>query len=80
MFDYARLEDGRIVERIQQSDTFSQLRQMYSGAAKKIVTITLVGLTALIVLRGRKDARRARRVALGTVARAGSHVQRQDYP
>jgi predicted ester cyclase len=29
MFDYARLEDGRIVERIQQSDTLSQLTQMY---------------------------------------------------
>lgn len=35
MFDYARLEDGRIVERVQQSDTLSQLRQMYAGAAKK---------------------------------------------
>jgi hypothetical protein len=65
MFDYARLEDGRIVERIQQSDTLSQLRQMYSGAAKKIVTITLVGLTALIVLRGRKGR------AAGAKSRAG---------
>ncbi len=37
MFDYARLEDGRIVERIQQSDTLSQLRQMYAGAAKRAV-------------------------------------------
>ena len=35
MFDYARIEDGRIVERIQQSDTLSQLTQMYGGAAKK---------------------------------------------
>jgi hypothetical protein len=65
MFDYARLEDGRIVERIQQSDTLSQLRQMYSGAAKKIVTITLVGLTTLIVLRGRKGR------AAGAKSRAG---------
>ncbi len=39
MFDYARIEDGRIVERIQQSDTLSQMRQMYSGAAKKAVAI-----------------------------------------
>ncbi len=54
MFDYARLEDGRIVERIQQSDTLSQLRQMYSGAAKKGVAIALVGVTALIALGGRK--------------------------
>ena len=29
MFDYARFEDGRIVERIQQSDTLSQMRQIY---------------------------------------------------
>ena len=28
MFDYARIEDGRIVERIQQSHTLSQLTQM----------------------------------------------------
>lgn len=35
MFDYATIEDGRVVERIQQSDTLSQLRQMYAGAAKK---------------------------------------------
>ena len=35
MFDYATIKDGRIVERIQQSDTLSQLRQMYAGAAKK---------------------------------------------
>jgi predicted ester cyclase len=67
MFDYARLEDGRIVERIQQSDTLSQLRQMYSGAAKKIVTIALVGLTTLIVLRGRKGR------AAGAKSRAGDH-------
>jgi predicted ester cyclase len=35
MFDYATIRDGRIVERIQQSDTLSQMRQMYAGAAKK---------------------------------------------
>ena len=35
MFDNAGIEDGRIVERIQQSDTLSQLTQMYGGAAKK---------------------------------------------
>jgi hypothetical protein len=31
MFDYARLEDGRIVERIRQPNTLAQLRQIYSG-------------------------------------------------
>ncbi|MGI8910316.1 MAG: ester cyclase [Rubrobacteraceae bacterium] len=35
MFDYAAIEDGRIVERIQQSDTLSQMRQMYAPAAKR---------------------------------------------
>ncbi len=44
MFDYARLEDGRIVERVQQSDTLSQLGQMYGGAAKKAVAVLGAGL------------------------------------
>jgi predicted ester cyclase len=56
MFDYARLEDGRIVERIQQSDTLSQLRQMYSGAAKKAGLAAGAGLlgAALLALRPRR--------------------------
>lgn len=35
MFDYARIEDGRIVERIQQSDTLSQLTQMYGAPPRR---------------------------------------------
>lgn len=57
MFDYARLEDGRIVERVQQSDTLSQLRQMYSGATKKAGLAAgagLLGAAALFALRGRR--------------------------
>src|SRR5918998_1129200 len=50
MFDYARLEDGRIVERIQQSDTLSQLRQMYSGAAKKAGLAAGAGLMGAALL------------------------------
>ena len=51
MFDYARIEDGRIVERIQQSDTLSQLRQMYSGTAKKgAVVAGLLGAATLFAL------------------------------
>lgn len=50
MFDYARIEDGRIVERVQQSDTLSQMRQMYAGAAKKVVVLGGV-VSALAVLR-----------------------------
>ena len=36
MFDYARLEDGSIVERVQQSDALSQLRQIYAGAPRRL--------------------------------------------
>jgi len=59
MFDYARLEDGRIVERIQQSDTLSQLGQMYLGAAKKTAAVAGVGLlgAALLALGGRRRSR-----------------------
>ena len=66
MFDYARLEDGRIVERIQQSDTLSQLGQMYLGAAKKAAAVAGVGLL------GRRTARPGWQAAVsasGTVAR-----------
>ncbi len=62
MFDYARLEDGRIVERIQQSDTLSQLTQMYAGAAKKaaVAGASLLGAAALFALRGRTGLPRVR--------------------
>jgi len=57
MFDYARLEDGRIMERMQQSVTLSQFRQMYSGAAKKgAVAVALLGAAAVFAL-GRRRAR-----------------------
>ena len=49
MFDYARIEDGKIVERIQQSDTLSQMCQMYAGVAKKAATLGgLLGAVALL--------------------------------
>jgi predicted ester cyclase len=54
MFDYARIEDGRIVERIQQSDTLSQLTQMYGGAARKAAVGTGVGLLGAAVLLWRR--------------------------
>lgn len=57
MFDYARLEDGRIVDRMQQSDTLSQFRQMYSGAAKKgAMAAALLGAATVFAL-GRRRAR-----------------------
>ncbi|MGB3682048.1 MAG: ester cyclase [Rubrobacteraceae bacterium] len=57
MFDYARIEDGKIVERIQQSDTLSQMRQMYGGVAKKGAALGgLVGAAAIL----RAVVRRAR--------------------
>lgn len=59
MFDYARIEDGRIVERIQQSDTLSQLTQMYGGAAKKAGLATGAGLlAATLYALGRRRRRR----------------------
>jgi predicted ester cyclase len=59
MFDYARLEDGRIVERMQQSDTLSQFRQMYSGAARKgAVAAALLGAATVFALGRRKRAGR----------------------
>ncbi len=51
MFDYARLQDGRIVERVQQSDLLSQFRQMYGGAAKKAAIAGGLGPAAFLVLR-----------------------------
>ena len=49
MFDYARIEDGKIVERVQQSDTLSQMRQMYAGVAKKAAALGgLFGTVALL--------------------------------
>ncbi|CAA9452300.1 MAG: hypothetical protein AVDCRST_MAG01-01-4730 [uncultured Rubrobacteraceae bacterium] len=65
MFDYAKIEDGRIVERIQQSDTLSQLRQMYSGAARKAGLAAGAGLLGAVLLalgrrRGRETPTRRR--------------------
>ena len=62
MFDYARLENGRIVERIQQSDTLSQLTQMYGSAAKKTAVgagAGLLGAAALLALGRRRRRGRA---------------------
>ena len=56
MFDYARIEHGRIVERIQQSDNLSQLTQMYGGVAKKAaVGAGLFGAAALFALGRRRE-------------------------
>jgi len=41
-FDYVRLEDGLIVERVQQADVFGQMRQLYGKG------LGLVGLGALL--------------------------------
>ena len=58
MLDYARTEDGRIVERIQQSDTLSQLAQMYAGAAEKTAAgAGLLGAAALLAIGRLRRAR-----------------------
>ena len=40
-FDYVRVDDGRIVERIQQADVLGQMRQFYGKA------LGLIGLDAM---------------------------------
>jgi predicted ester cyclase len=60
MFDYARIEEGRIVERIQQSATLSQLARMYGGAARKAglaAVAGLVGAAALLAIGRRRRGR-----------------------
>lgn len=42
-FDYVRIDDGRIVERIQQADVLAQMRQLYGK------TLGLIGLDAMFL-------------------------------
>lgn len=49
MFDYVRIADGRIIERVQQSDTFSQMRQIYTPAAKRLGLIAGLGLAGGLI-------------------------------
>jgi predicted ester cyclase len=42
-FDYVRVEDGRIVERVQQADVLGQMRQLYGKG------LGLVGLDAMFL-------------------------------
>ena len=42
-FDYVRVEDGRIVERVQQADVLGQMHQLYGKA------LGLVGLDAMFL-------------------------------
>ena len=42
-FDYVRVGDGQIIERIQQTDVLSQMRQLYGKA------LGLVGLDAMFL-------------------------------
>ena len=51
MFDYVRVEDGRIVDRIQQADTFGQFRQLFGPlriGALAVLPVLMVGLGVLI--------------------------------
>ena len=57
MFDYAKVENGKIVERVQQSDTLSQMRQMYADTAKKAATVAGALGTAAALLALRRKAR-----------------------
>lgn len=42
-FDYVRVDDGRIIERVQQADVLAQMRQMYGKA------LGLIGLDAMFL-------------------------------
>jgi predicted ester cyclase len=42
-FDYVRVDDGRVVERVQQADVLGQMRQLYGKA------LSLVGLDAMFL-------------------------------
>ena len=42
-FDYVRVDDGRIIERVQQADVLGQMRQLYGK------TLGLVGLDAMFL-------------------------------
>ena len=42
-FDYVRVDDGKIIERVQQTDVFVQMRQLYGKA------LGLVGLDAMFL-------------------------------
>lgn len=51
MFGYVRVEDGRIVDRIQQADTFGQFRQLFGPlliGALAIVAVLIAGLGVLV--------------------------------
>ena len=53
MFDYAKLEDGKITERVQQSDTFSQMLQLFSRTLLWVgvgVGILIVGLVVALIV------------------------------
>ena len=54
MFDYVQIKDGKITERVQQSDTFSQMRQIYGGALKWLGIGAGVAVAGLVAALARK--------------------------
>ncbi len=48
MFDYVKIRDGKIAERVQQSDTLSQMRQIYGGALKWMSIGAGLGVAGLV--------------------------------
>jgi predicted ester cyclase len=53
MFDYVRLENGKIVDRIQQSDTLTMFRSIYANWLKWlgiILAVVILGLVVALVL------------------------------
>ena len=53
IFDYAKLEDGEITERVQPSDTFSQMLQLFSKTLLWVgvgVGVLIVGLVVALII------------------------------
>jgi predicted ester cyclase len=48
MFDYVRVEDGRIVDRVQQADMFGQMRQLFAP----LLVVALVAAAVLLLAAG----------------------------
>jgi hypothetical protein len=52
MFDYVRVENGKIVARTQQADMFGQLRQLFGPLPLGALIVVCVLLTGIGVLIG----------------------------
>ncbi|MGH8929318.1 MAG: ester cyclase [Egibacteraceae bacterium] len=57
MFDYALFDGGKIVERIQQTDSLSQMRQLYTPALASAAVAAVLSLTGTAIALRRRSRR-----------------------